>query len=164
VVAHGPNVVLGLPETATLDARSRVERVDDTPAEDVLGDGRRRDEQVARHRRHLGLARTRLAEEKPKSWTGGAKRSRRCHREVQLKCVRQQEHAVERRPALELGERNGAELVDERARPIIENPIDRDVVGDAEREVQVGEAIAFVDCERAHRGSGQDAVILLREP
>jgi hypothetical protein len=39
-----------------------------------------------------------------------------------------------------------------------------DVVGDAESEVQIGEAIAVVDSERIHRGSGYDAVIRLREP
>ena len=42
--------------------------------------------------------------------------------------------------------------------------MDRDVVGDAESEVQIGEAIALVDGERAHGGSSYDAVILLREP
>ena len=42
--------------------------------------------------------------------------------------------------------------------------MDRDVVGDAESEVQVGEAIALVDSERPHGGSGYDAIVLLREP
>ena len=40
VVAHGADVVLRLPEPAALDARARVERVDDAPAEEVLRGGR----------------------------------------------------------------------------------------------------------------------------
>jgi hypothetical protein len=38
------------------------------------------------------------------------------------------------------------------------------MVGDAERKVQVGEAVAAVYGERAHDGSGDDAPILLRNP
>jgi hypothetical protein len=136
--------MLGLPETPTLDARARVERVDDAPPEEVPRDGRRGDEQIPRPRRNLGFARTRLAEEKPESWTRGTKQSRRCHRKVELKRLRQQEHAVDGRTALKIGEPDGAELIDEPGRPIIENLIDRDVVGDAESEVQIGEAIAVV--------------------
>jgi hypothetical protein len=56
------------------------------------------------------------------------------------------------------------ELVDEGARPVLEHISDRDVVGDAEGEVQVREAVAAVHGERAHGGSGNDALILLREP
>jgi hypothetical protein len=41
---------------------------------------------------------------------------------------------------------------------------DRHVVGDAEGEVQVGEAVAAVHGERAHGGSGNHVLILLREP
>ena len=37
---------------------------------------------------NLGDARGRLAEQKPESWPGGTKLSRRCHREVELKRVR----------------------------------------------------------------------------
>lgn len=36
MVAHGTNVVLGLRETPTLDARTRVERVGDAPPEYVV--------------------------------------------------------------------------------------------------------------------------------
>jgi hypothetical protein len=56
------------------------------------------------------------------------------------------------------------ELVDERARPLIEHVSDRHVVGDPEGEVQVGEAVAAVDGERANGGSGNHVLILLREP
>ena len=56
------------------------------------------------------------------------------------------------------------ELVDERARPGIEHRSDRHVVGDAEGEVHVGEAVAAVGGERAHGGCGDHARILLREP
>ena len=57
-----------------------------------------------------------------------------------------------------------AELINERGRPLIENVGDRNVVGDSESEIQVGEAVSLVDGERAHGGSGFDAVVLLREP
>ena len=165
VVAHGADVVLGLPDTPALDARARVERVDDAPPEEVLRDRRRGNEDVpATGRGSLGLARSRLAEQKPESWPGGTKLSRRRHREVELKRVRQQEHAVGGRTALEVGEVHRVELVDERARPVVEHIGDRHVVGDAEGEVQVGEAVAAVHGERAHGGSGDDALILLREP
>jgi hypothetical protein len=56
------------------------------------------------------------------------------------------------------------ELVDERARPVIEHLTDRRVVGDAEGEVQVGEAVAAVHGERADSGSGNDPPIFVREP
>jgi hypothetical protein len=38
------------------------------------------------------------------------------------------------------------------------------MVGDAEGEVHVGESVAAVNGERAHGGSGDDALILLRDP
>ena len=50
VVAHGADVMLGLPDAPTLDARARVERVDDAPPEDVARDRRRRNEEVPRDR------------------------------------------------------------------------------------------------------------------
>ena len=56
------------------------------------------------------------------------------------------------------------QLVDERARPGIEHRSDRHVVGDAEAEVQVGEAVAAVGGERAHGGCGNHVLIGLREP
>jgi hypothetical protein len=164
VVAHGTDVMLGLPDTPTLDTRARVERVDDAPPEQIPRDRRRGNEQLPRRRGNLGLARSRLAEEKPESWTGRTKLGRRCHRQVELKRVRQQEYAVCGRAALKTGERNRAEFTGERGRPIIENLGDRDVAGDAESEVQVGEAIAAAHSERTHDGSGYDTVILLREP
>ena len=46
VVAHRADVVLRLPETPALDARARVERVDDAPSEEVPRDRRRRDEEI----------------------------------------------------------------------------------------------------------------------
>jgi hypothetical protein len=164
VVAHGTDVMLGLPEAPTLDARAGVERIDDAPPEEVPRDRRRGNEQVSRRRGSLGLARSRLAKEQPESWTRGTKLRRRSHRQVELQRVRQQEYAVHGRTAPKIGEPYRAEFIDERGRPIIEDLGDRDVVGDAEREVQVGEAIAVVHGERTHGGSGYDAVILLREP
>ena len=56
------------------------------------------------------------------------------------------------------------ELVDERACPGIEHLSDRHMVGDAEAEVQVGEAVAAVHGQRAHGGSGNHVLIGLREP
>jgi len=38
------------------------------------------------------------------------------------------------------------------------------VVSDTEREVQVGEAVAALNGERAYDGSSDDALIFLREP
>src|SRR5207253_9497212 len=69
VVAHGADVMLGLPDTPALDAHARVERVDDAPPEDVPCDRRRGDEEVPRGRRrgNLWLARRRLVEEEPES-------------------------------------------------------------------------------------------------
>ena len=64
----------------------------------------------------------------------------------------------------EVGKLHRVELVDERARPVTEHITDRHMVGDAEGEVQVGEAVAAVHGERAHGGSGNDALILLPEP
>src|SRR5256714_6231440 len=72
VVAHGAEVMLGLPDTPTLDARARVECVDDAPPEDVVRDRRRGNEEAPRDRwcGNLGLGR-RLAEQQPESWPGG---------------------------------------------------------------------------------------------
>jgi hypothetical protein len=38
------------------------------------------------------------------------------------------------------------------------------VVGDGEGEVEVGEPVAAAHGERAHRGSGDYALVFLREP
>ena len=51
VISHGADVVFGLPHAPALDARSRMQRVDDAPPEDVLRDRRRGDEEVADDRR-----------------------------------------------------------------------------------------------------------------
>jgi hypothetical protein len=56
------------------------------------------------------------------------------------------------------------EVVGKRPIPVIEDVTHGDAVGDAESEVQVGEAVAFVKGERAHDGSGYDALIFLCEP
>src|SRR5881398_2668039 len=72
VVAHGADVMLGLPDTPALDARAGVERVDDAPPEEVRRDRRRGNEEVPRDRRcgNLGLVRCCLTEQKPESWPG----------------------------------------------------------------------------------------------
>jgi hypothetical protein len=158
--------MLGLPDPPALDARPRVERVDDAPPEDVPHDRGRGNEEApyARRRPNIGLARSRLAEQQPESRPGGTELSRRRHREVELQPILQQQHPVRGRPALEVDKPHRVELVDQRARPVVQHIRDLNLVGDTEGEVHVGEAIAGVDGERAHEGSGDDAPILLREP
>ena len=56
------------------------------------------------------------------------------------------------------------EFFDERARPVVEHVGHRHAVGNAEGQVQVGEAVAAVHGERPHGGSGNHAFILVREP
>jgi hypothetical protein len=156
--------MLGLPDPPALNARAGVQRVDEAPPEQVHRDPRRGNEQLPRRRGSPGLARSRLAKQKPESWAGGTELSRRCHRQVELKRVRQQEYAVGGRAALKIGELYRGKFSGERGRPIIENLGDRDVADDAEREVHVGEAIAAAHSERPHHGPGYDAAVLLREP
>jgi len=55
-------------------------------------------------------------------------------------------------------------LADQRSRPVVEHLSGRHVVSDTEREVQVGEAVAALNGERAYDGSSDDALIFLREP
>src|SRR5439155_4317183 len=135
--------MLGLPDTPTLDACARVERVDDAPPEDVVRDRRRGNEEVPRDRwcGTPGLARSGLAEQKPEPWSGGTKLSRRRHREIELKRVRKHEDAIRSRTALEVGKVHRILLADEQARPVVEHLRGRHVVSDAEGEVQVGEPV-----------------------
>src|SRR5688572_12855142 len=106
--------MLGLPDTPALDARARVERIDDAPPEEVARDRRRVNEELPdRWLRRLRVARRCRAEQKPESWSGGTKPSCRRHREVELKRVRQQEHAVDGRSAREVRKVHRVELVDE---------------------------------------------------
>jgi hypothetical protein len=58
---------------------------------------------------------------------------------------------------LEVGQVHRVSLVDERSRPVGEHVSGRCVVGKAECEVQVGEAVAAVHGEGADGGSGDDA-------
>jgi hypothetical protein len=55
MVAHGAYVMLGLPDTAALDACARVERVDDAPSKEVPGDRRNWNEGVPRKGRRGNL-------------------------------------------------------------------------------------------------------------
>src|ERR671937_1605791 len=73
VVAKGADVMLGLPDTPALDARARVERVDDAPSEEIPRDRRRGNKEVTRDRwlGRLRVARRCLAKQKPESWSGG---------------------------------------------------------------------------------------------
>jgi hypothetical protein len=166
MIAHRTDVVLGLPNTPSFDARARVERVDHAPPEDRLRDRRRGDEEPLGRRRRgsLGSVLCRLAEHEPEPWPGGAELCGRGQREVELQRLGQQEHAVGRGSALEVGELHGVELVDERACPVVEHVGDRHIAGDAEGHVQVGVAVAAaVHGERAHHGSGNDTLIRLPE-
>jgi hypothetical protein len=165
VITYGANVMLGLPNTPTLDARARVKRVDDAPAENVPRDRRRINEQASRRPICPGLIRSRLAKDKPQSGAVGTKLSRRCHRKVQLERAREQEYAVNSQTSLEVGENYRAEFINQPGCPIIKNPGDRDTVSNAESQIQVGEAItSTVHGERTHDSCGNDPVILLRDP
>lgn len=55
------------------------------------------------------------------------------------------------------------ELVDQGAGPVVEHVRDRNRVGDAEGEVQIGEPVGGVDGQRAHDGSRDHALVRLRE-
>ena len=68
------------------------------------------------------------------------------------------------RSALQIEESYRVELIGQCSRPVVEYVDDPGTVGDAEGEVDVGEAVAVVDGERADDGSGDDALILLRHP
>ena len=107
---------------------------------------------------------SRPAEQQPESRTGRTELRRRCQRQVELERFRQQEHAVNRHTVLKIGELHRAKFIAERGRPSIENLRDRDVVGDAKRKIEVGEAIAAVHGERTHSRAGYDTVIRTREP
>lgn len=166
MVADGADVVLRLPHAAAADASAGMERVDHAPPEDVFRGRRCPDEEVSDDGRRggVGVVGGRLPEQEAEPRAGGREPGDRRHREVQLECVRQQEHAVRRRPALQIDERDRVELDDEHAGPVIEHGGGLHVVGDAERRVDVGVAIAAVDGERADDGAGDDAHIRLREP
>ena len=129
-----------------------MQAVDDAPAEEVSG-GRR----LGRGR----LALNDLAEQQPEPGAGRGEASRRCQRQIELESVWQQEHAVDRRAALEVDELHGVELVAQPASPVVENLDNGNIVGDREGEVEIGEAIAAADCERADSGSRNDSSVVL---
>src|SRR5215218_5233132 len=164
MIAHRADVMFRLPNAATLDACPCVQRIDDAPPEDVPCDRRRGNEEAPlRPAANLGLVCSRLAKEKLESRPCGAELRRQCHGEVELQCVWQQENAVDGPPRFEVGELYRVQLLRERARPAVKNVRDRHTISDSESEVQVGEAIAVSDSERAHSGSGDDALVFLRE-
>jgi len=80
-----------------------------------------------------------------------------------LESVWQQEHAVDRRPALKVDELHRGQLVAQRASPVVEDFSNGHVVRDCEGEVEVGEAIASAECQGADSGSSNDPPILLGE-
>src|SRR6266566_9287494 len=105
MIAHRADVMFRLPHAATLDARPCVQRIDDAPPEDVPSDrGRGNEEAPWRPAANLGLFRSRLAKEELEFRACGTELRCRCHREVELQCVRQQEDAVDGRPRFEVGE------------------------------------------------------------
>src|SRR5215211_2581870 len=138
MVARCADVVLRLPYAAALDARPPVQRIDDTPAEDVRRDrGRRKEEAALRAATNLGLIRGGLPKEKLEAWPCGAKLARRCHREIELQCVRQEKHAVEGRPRFQVDEANRVQLFSKCARPVVENVCDRHTISDPEGQIEV---------------------------
>jgi hypothetical protein len=58
---------------------------------------------------------------------------------------------------------HGILLGDELLRPVVQHLSGRNVIGDAERQIQIGEPVARSSRERSHRGPGDDALVLLRE-
>ena len=62
------------------------------------------------------------------------------------------------------GELHRIELVDQPARPVVEHVGEPNTVGDAEGQVEIGDAVPAVDGERADDGSGDDAIVLCSEP
>src|SRR6266545_6537647 len=105
MITHRADVMFRLPHAATLDARPCVQRIDDAPPEDVPYDrGRANEEAPLRPAANLGLVRGRLAKEKLESRPCGAELRRRCHGEVELQLIWQQEDAVDGRPCFEVGE------------------------------------------------------------
>lgn len=162
MIADGSDVVLGLPEALSLDARTSVKPVDDPPAEEVLGNRARRDEQrpdsgVA------GLAGCDASEQEPEARAGGTKLARGRHREVELERVAEEEDAVDSRVALEVDEPYGAHFSFERVRPVSEHRGDRRGLSDTERQVQVGEAVALVHRKGADGGARDDPAVFLAQ-
>ena len=56
---------------------------------------------------------------------------------------------------------NRGQLVAQRTSPVGENVSNGHIVGDGERQIEVGEPIAAGDRKRADSGSGNDSWILL---
>jgi len=104
-----------------------------------------------------------LSEQQPEARTGGTKLARGRHREVELECVGEEEDAVDGRVALEIDEFDGTHLIDERVCPVSEYRGDRRRLSDAERQVQVREAVALVHREGSDGGSADDPVIILAQ-
>jgi hypothetical protein len=164
VIAHRADVVLRLPCPATLDASTPVQRVNDTPAEDVSGDYRRREVETARWPLgSVGVVRSRLTEKQLELRPRRTKRGLRCHGEVELERIGQQEDAVDRGPDFKIDQPYRVELLGKAARPVLENIRDARIARDRKRKVQVREAIAAPHCKRAHSGSGNDALVFLCE-
>jgi hypothetical protein len=80
-----------------------------------------------------------------------------------LECCRQQEHAVDRRSAFEVDELHRRQIAAQHTSPVVENFTNGHTVGDREGQVEVGEAIAAADRQRADSSSGNDPLVLLRE-
>jgi hypothetical protein len=164
VVTHGPDVVLRLPDAAALDAGARMQRVDDAPAKDVVRYGRGRNGETRYGFRSLRLsAAGYLTEQEAEPWTRGTKVRCRSHRDIDLQRIRQQEHPIRDRFALEVDEVYGTPLVGERARPVVEHVGRSRLVGDAEGEIEVRERVARARRERADSRAGDDSLVVLRE-
>jgi hypothetical protein len=73
------------------------------------------------------------------------------------------EHAVDGRPNFQVDKADRMQLLGKRARPVVENVRDRHGIGDPEREVQVGEAVAASHSEGPHGDAGDDALVVLGE-
>ena len=86
--------------------------------------------------------------------------SRRGHRQVELQPIRQQEHPIDGRADLEIGQANAVALANQRVRPVLEDRADRHVIGDPECEVQVGKiGPPAVERQRADDSSGKNPIV-----
>ena len=104
----------------------------------------------------------RAAEQKPEPRPARAPRGSGCKRKVDLKAARQEEDAVDRSARRHVEEMDASELGCELMRPILEDVLDGRGVIDAEREVEVGPAVARTVGEAADHGAGDHTRIGLR--
>lgn len=153
LVPDAADPVLGLPGLAAFDAAPSVQHVMPAKPDAVPGV------------RWRGRGwRDRPAEDPVEVRAMGAELAGRGEAEVDLKAGRQQKRPVDRIGHLELEVVQGGKLAVEVVGPIGDDRIQRDVVGDAEVQVDVGPSILPAVRRGAGHRSSRDPRILLGEP